>query len=103
MDPEYGYLEPAVIPAGRIPLRLVVEMIYAHKDDPETNTAKVLSKTYNLDLETTFLILEYFQPFNLRLPKRDVDSDRLLSDGQSQHRRQRLLGGSGKKEPFWKR
>lgn len=44
-------------------------MINNHKDDPEKNSAKVLSEQYNLDIDTTALILDYFQPYNLRLPK----------------------------------
>lgn len=69
VDPEFGYMEPLIATSGRIPLRLAVEMINSHKDDPETSSAKNLADKYSLDLETTYLILEYFQPFNLKLPK----------------------------------
>lgn len=44
-------------------------MINSYKDDPEANSAQLLSQKYKLDIETTYNILEYFQPFNLLLPK----------------------------------
>ena len=69
VDPEFGYLEPVQITQGKIPLRLAVEMINAHKDDRKANSAPVLAEKYKLDLQTTHHILEYFQAFNLRLPK----------------------------------
>lgn len=62
-------MEPVTIARGRIPLRLAVEMINAHRDDCQANSAPILADKYKLDLQTTYHILEYFQPFNLRLPQ----------------------------------
>ena len=76
-DPEYGYLEPVVITEGKLSLRLALEMINLHKDDPKVNSASILAEKYNLDVQTTKNILEYFQPFNLILPKaEDVVKER---------------------------
>lgn len=95
-DPKFGYLEPVTIPEGRIPLRLALEMINSHKDDPEANSAKVLADKYKLDLETTHHILEYFQSFMLRLPQAEAvigEPHRLLRDSRLRKAQKQLDAG----------
>lgn len=82
-------------------------MVNSHKEDPENNTVKDLAKKYKLDIETTFLILEYFQPFKLKLPKLDEDASDpslLRLAKQRTERRQKLIeatSGGGKQKSYW--
>ncbi|XP_067948998.1 protein NDUFAF4 homolog [Watersipora subatra] len=98
VDPEYGYLEPLNPTPGKIPLRLAVEMLNQHKDDPKENSAIAMSDKYNLDLPTTHHILEYFQPYNLRLPSVDyiVEDSLPFFKEQTRKRAQRQLDSAQK-------
>jgi len=69
VDPEYGYLEPLSIAPGKITLRQALDLLNSHKQDAETNTVEALAQKYSLDARTVSLIIEYFQPFNMMLPK----------------------------------
>ena len=44
-------------------------MLIEHKSDPQQWNAQNLAEKYKLDLETTYQIIEYFTPFNIKLPQ----------------------------------
>lgn len=87
-DPEFGYLEPANLTPGKISLRLALTMITEHKNDSQENSAPVLAEKYNLDVETTYHVLEYFQHYNLRLPSAEM----VLKDAHPWMKNKKLSG-----------
>jgi len=68
IDYGVGYVEPKIIPEGRISLKKAVDLIADHAIDPVTNNVTVLSKVYKLPEEDVESIVKYFQGFQIHMP-----------------------------------
>jgi len=70
-EPEYGYMEPEVIPKGKLSMRQAVELITRHQSEPERWNADLIAKEYRLDLGITQKVLFYYRAYELWLPPTD--------------------------------
>lgn len=68
IDPEFGFIEPKLVPYGKVTLRRAVEAITRHQEDPVLWTARRLAIEHKLSVELTEKMLKYFQTFVLVVP-----------------------------------
>lgn len=67
-DPEYGYLEPKYIRAGKVSIRQALAFICDHHMDMKTNTSQHIAKAYKLEPHNVEQILKYFKPLQVQIP-----------------------------------
>ncbi|CAH1799140.1 unnamed protein product [Owenia fusiformis] len=67
-DPEFGYLEPAIVPKGKTTIQKALVFISQHQEDPETHTASKIAEEQQLDIAEVERVLKYFQTYHLFTP-----------------------------------
>ena len=68
-DPEFGYLEPDIIPPGKASIRQALEFISSHQAQPEVYDAKTIAMDYKLESAQVQQVLKYFKAYEMYLPK----------------------------------
>ncbi|KAM4771989.1 NADH dehydrogenase [ubiquinone] 1 alpha subcomplex assembly factor 4 [Rhinophrynus dorsalis] len=65
-------LDVESIPKGKISILEALTVLNNHKHSPETWTAEKIAEEYNLELQNSKSLLEYFIPFNVKIiPPKD--------------------------------
>lgn len=69
----YGFVEPKMVPKGKLSLSQLIELLKKHTDNPKVYTAASAAKEYHLELRDAELILEYYMPLTLLDPENKKD------------------------------
>ncbi|CAI9741748.1 protein NDUFAF4 homolog [Octopus vulgaris] len=69
-EPEYGVVEPANVPPGRVTISQALNLISQHQTDPKLYSASHIAREYKLELHNAQQILKYFQVFHMHIPKK---------------------------------
>ncbi|XP_076317040.1 NADH dehydrogenase [ubiquinone] 1 alpha subcomplex assembly factor 4 [Tachypleus tridentatus] len=72
-QPEYGFIEPATIPPGKIKIRQALEFITNHHSDPQQWTVDIIAKEHNMNKVDVEHIVKYFKTFYLYIPQKAVE------------------------------
>ncbi|XP_063243434.1 protein NDUFAF4 homolog [Bacillus rossius redtenbacheri] len=67
--PEFGFLEPSIVPRGRCTLQQALRFISDHQEDPVRWRHDVIAQEYKLQLETVEKILLHYRMFQVYIPK----------------------------------
>lgn len=60
---QYGYKEPRVLPAGKLTIRILDEIMSKYKESKTNERLEELSNKYNIDREKLKILIEYYRPF----------------------------------------
>ncbi|XP_046374316.1 NADH dehydrogenase [ubiquinone] 1 alpha subcomplex assembly factor 4-like [Haliotis cracherodii] len=92
-DPEFGFLEPERIPAGRTSIRQAMQFITQHQSAPQDYKSSQIAHEYKLDEVHVQQILKYFQTFHMHLPKALLDKHPKLMDSLGRREPVQIKGG----------
>ena len=90
-EDDYGYVEPEIIPEGKISIKLTLEFLAKNQENPEKYNADYLAREYKLDHDTATRIMKYYQLFQLYTPRpknppkleESKPSDKMLDEKKS--------------------
>lgn len=82
-DLEFGYLEPEVIRPGRFTIKQAMEFLGNHYSDPETYSASVIAKEYNLNKDQVGRVLQYFSIFLVQIPGQATEHKDMLPESKA--------------------
>ncbi|KAF4520446.1 hypothetical protein B566_EDAN004018 [Ephemera danica] len=78
-SPEYGFIEPDVVPRGRVTLRSAIKFIQDHQADPKTWTVDKIADAHLLSKQSVENILQHFHTFEVYIPPTKGGKESLLA------------------------
>ncbi|XP_043286208.1 protein NDUFAF4 homolog [Venturia canescens] len=68
---EYGFWEPEEASEGRCTLRMVLNLLTDHMNDPEKNSAQEMATKYKLNEKDVVNLTEYFRVYKVAMPQHE--------------------------------
>jgi len=73
----YGFYEPTKVPAGKVTLRQLNDLLEKYARDPVKFSPDLLAKEYKLDIVTTHNLVEYFRTFQVYVKPKGPEPGRI--------------------------